>query len=270
MSGVAGVVLAAGEGRRLRPLTFERPKPLCPVGNQPLVDRAIEALHEAVPDVAVNVHHGRTAALEHLEELGDPVHVSIEAERALGTAGALGHLRPWLAGRGALVVNGDAWTSPDLAAFVDGWDGIRIRILVVGGEAFGPGSGIVASLMPWAEIKHLDATPSGLYERSWRGAAAAGTVEACAYEGPFVDCGSPVRYLGANLQAIADAGTSAIVAKDARLDGTAVIRGSVIGAGAQVAGEVSSSVIWPGARVAPSEHLHRAIRTTAGRTLLVR
>ena len=41
---VAGVVLAAGHGRRLRPLTRSAPKALCPVGNVPLVDLAMERL----------------------------------------------------------------------------------------------------------------------------------------------------------------------------------------------------------------------------------
>jgi MurNAc alpha-1-phosphate uridylyltransferase len=284
VSGVAGVVLAAGEGRRLRPLTLELPKPLCPVGNVALVDRAIAAVRRAVPAVAVNVHHGRAAMVEHLEEHADapepgdadggtphdPVHVSLEAERALGTAGALGHLRPWLAGRAALVVNADAWAAPDLASFVEGWDQERIRILVVGADPFGPRSRIVASLMPWPAIKPLEAVPSGLYEQVWRDAAAAGAIETCAYDGPFVDCGSPATYLAANLLAIAERGTSTIIAGDAQIDAEAVIHDSVVGAGASIAGAVSSSVIWPGARVHASERLDRAIRTPRGRTLLVR
>jgi NDP-sugar pyrophosphorylase family protein len=56
---LAGVVLAAGAGTRLRPLTDLRPKALCPVGDRPLVDWAIEAVGDAVERVAVNVHHGR-------------------------------------------------------------------------------------------------------------------------------------------------------------------------------------------------------------------
>ena len=46
--------------------------------------------------------------------------------------------------------------------------------------------------------------------------------------------------------------------------------GSVIGAGAQVEGEVEESVVWPGARVRAGEHLRRAIRTDAGTTVLIR
>src|SRR3954469_6391145 len=90
---MAGVVLAAGAGSRLRPLTLVRPKPLCPVGGVPLVDLALARLAPVGGERAVNVHHGREAMEAHLR---GRVHLSVERERALGTAGALGALRDWL------------------------------------------------------------------------------------------------------------------------------------------------------------------------------
>src|SRR5688500_9870847 len=51
-----GVVLAAGEGRRLRPLTELLPKPLCPVANRPLFDIALERVRTVADLVAANVH----------------------------------------------------------------------------------------------------------------------------------------------------------------------------------------------------------------------
>ena len=56
---LAGVVLAAGAGDRLSPLTRHLPKALCPVGMSPLVDHAIGRVRSATTDVAVNVHYGR-------------------------------------------------------------------------------------------------------------------------------------------------------------------------------------------------------------------
>ncbi|HEU4350181.1 MAG TPA: sugar phosphate nucleotidyltransferase, partial [Actinoplanes sp.] len=50
--GVCAVILAAGEGRRLRPLTERLPKALCPVGNLPLLDHALRRVDGL--DVAVN------------------------------------------------------------------------------------------------------------------------------------------------------------------------------------------------------------------------
>ena len=58
------------------------------------------------------------------------VHRSWEAPDALGTAGALGALRPWIDGRGALVVNADSWSDADLSVLTDGWDGRRVRVLM--------------------------------------------------------------------------------------------------------------------------------------------
>ena len=57
---LAAVVLAAGAGTRLRPLTDILPKALCPVDNVALVDLAIDRVRPLTQRIAVNVHHGRT------------------------------------------------------------------------------------------------------------------------------------------------------------------------------------------------------------------
>jgi NDP-sugar pyrophosphorylase family protein len=246
--GVAGVVLAAGAGTRLRPLTRLRPKALCPVGGVPLVDLAIARVRPAVGEVAVNVHHGRAALEAHLSTR--PVHVSVEAEEALGTAGALGHLRRWLDGRPALVVNADAWCPGDLVAFVDGWDGERIRLLVVGDDALTPTSSIAGALMPPWCLEGLSPEPSGLYEAAWADAQERGRVDVVRHDGPFVDCGTPAQYLAANLAATGGE--------------------SVVGEGAVVAGTIDRTVVWPNAVVWPGEHLHDAIRADDRMTVLVR
>src|SRR5205823_1095501 len=87
---LAAVVLAAGAGTRLRPLTWLRPKALCPVENVPLVDLAVGWARTATGAVAVNVHHGRAALESHL---AGRVHLSIEEPEALGTAGGVGRRR---------------------------------------------------------------------------------------------------------------------------------------------------------------------------------
>src|SRR3954471_155012 len=103
---LAGIVLAAGAGTRLRPLTELRPKALCPVNNVPLVDLALARVAAATADMAVNAHHGRATLQTHI---GDRAHLSIEEPEALGTAGALGQLRDWIDRRPVLVTNADAW-----------------------------------------------------------------------------------------------------------------------------------------------------------------
>jgi NDP-sugar pyrophosphorylase family protein len=245
VDSVAGVVLAAGDGRRLRPLTRVRPKPLCPVANTPLVDLAIDRARSVTDSIAVNLHHFRAELEAHL---GHRVHSSVETEPGLGTAGALGLLRGWIDGRPTLVLNADAWCPGPVDHLLRGWDGATIRILVVGDDEFGPRSLVAGALMPWVDVAPLEPTPSGLYERSWRQAAA--RIETVRHDGPFIDCGTPARYLAANLAASGG--------------------DSVIGHGADVQGEVRRSVVWPGARVHPGEVLVDAIRYGRVSTVLVR
>jgi NDP-sugar pyrophosphorylase family protein len=151
-NSLAGVVLAAGAGTRLRPLTRLRPKPLCPVGNEPLVDHALARLGTITDSLAVNVHHGRRQIEAHLD---GRVHLSVEEARPLGTAGALAHLRDWIAGRAVAVVNSDAWAPGDLGALMTGWDGERPRVLVAGDGVFRAGAPIVASVLPWSVVRGL-------------------------------------------------------------------------------------------------------------------
>lgn len=260
---VVGVILAAGAGTRLQPLTHLRPKAMCPVANRPLVDWALERAGTArLQRLAVNVHHGRQSLEAHLHririhdgglgapQVDVPLHVSVEEQQALGTAGALGHLRPWIDGSGTLVLNADAWSPGSLAGFVDGWDGERVRLLVAGGDRLEPTSKVAAALMPWSEVSGLDARPTGLYETSWRSADAAGRLEVVRYDGPFVDCGTPAQYLAANLQAS---------------DGA-----SVVEPGALVEGTLDECVVWAGGVVGPGEHLRHAIRLAGSLTVLVR
>src|SRR5688500_8894369 len=114
---LAAIVLAAGGGTRLRRLTLEQAKARGPVGGEPPLDMAVRRVAGVVgagPAVlAVNAHDRAAQLVAHL---GDRATVSVEAPRALGTAGAVAALRPWLDGRPALVVNADAWHTADLAA----------------------------------------------------------------------------------------------------------------------------------------------------------
>lgn len=263
---LAAVVLAAGSGTRLRPLTLVRPKALCPVGGVPLVDAAIARARTVADAVAVNVHAGRDQMVAHLHDRRG-VRLSIEEGQALGTAGALGRLRPWIAGRPALVLNADAWCQADLGPFVAEWDGVRIRLLVVGDRAFHPRARIAATLMPWSEIAGFEPVPSGLYETSWRAAHAAGALDVVGYHGDFVDCGTPRDYLRANLLAAAGAG-GRIIGTGSSVTGT--VDASVVGAGCRVAGHIERTVVWDGCTVGPAEHLVDAIRIDGDRTVLVR
>ena len=246
-------MLAAGAGTRLRPLTLLRPKPLCPVGDRPLLDWALGSLEPVVGEVAVNVHHDREQIEAHLASRAasdsPPTHLSLEADEPLGTAGAVGRLRGWLAGRHVLVANGDTWHRADLRRLVEGWDGERVRVLTPTPGPFGPRSGVIASLLPWSHAQRLLAEPSGLWEVVWAGELADGRLEAVHDPAIAVDCGTPAQYLRANLEWSGGA--------------------SVVGEGAVVEGTIERSVVWPGSHVGEHEHLVDAIRA-GERTVLVR
>ena len=262
------IVLAAGAGRRLAPLTDLRPKPLCPVGNRALLDLALERVAPLGAPVAVNLHHGAATIRAHLVNGGrDDVHLSEEQPEALGTAGAVGALRGWLDGRDVVIVNADTWAPGDLTPFVTGWDRSHPSVLVHGADSFGPRVGVVASLLPWAEARRLEPVPTGLYEVVWRRCHEAGGLDAERHDGPFVDCGTPTDYLEANLAAAVLAGGPVIDPTATVIGDGAVVGRSVVGAGAVVEGRVEDSVVWPGARVGPDEVLMRSVRASAALTL---
>ena len=113
------VVLCAGEGRRLRPYTGRRPKPLMPLLNVPLVQHQLAALQRAgVERVALNAWHLAPQIVEFAES--DPVpglalHVAVEP-RLLGTGGGLANLRGWLQPEPLLLLAGDIVADFDFAA----------------------------------------------------------------------------------------------------------------------------------------------------------
>lgn len=190
---LAGLVLAAGRGRRLRPLTDHVPKPLLPVGGTTLLDAALARIGALIPvspqTVAVNAHWLADQIVVHVD---GRVHVSVEQPEALGTAGAVGALHDWLHGRDVLIVNSDAWYdgAVDLAGFVEGWDGRRPRLCVVQDSARADFGGkwrfAGISLLPGAVAAGLEPTPSGLYETVWSKVE----VDLVPTDATFVDCGT--------------------------------------------------------------------------------
>ncbi|KIR62064.1 nucleotidyl transferase [Micromonospora haikouensis] len=273
---VCAVVLAAGEGTRLRPLTERLPKALCPVGNVPLLDRALARLAglglAGPARVAVNACYLGEQVVAHV---GDRAHLSVEPGAPLGTAGGVANLRDWIAGRGVLVGNADAYLAdpaadpgPDIAALLAGWDGKTVRLL--GQPAADPAApGTFSghrftgfSLLPWRLVRGLAEEPGDLVRAVWRPAEAAGALTVVPYAGTFYDTGTPADYLAANLHA---AGGGNLVDPTATVTGRC--REAVVGAGATVRGEVTRSVLWPGAEVAVGEHLTGVVRVAGGLTV---
>ncbi|MEV6599363.1 sugar phosphate nucleotidyltransferase [Actinoplanes sp. NPDC051346] len=282
-AAVAAVILAAGEGQRLRPLTSLVPKALCPVGNVALLDRALARLAGlglgGPSTVAVNAAYLADQVVAHV---GERARLSVEPDGPVGTSGGVARLRGWIDGRGVLVGNADAYLADplrepgkDIAAMLDGWGGDTVRMLtkpVLPGDTGGFGGRRFAgfSLLPWRYVRDLSPEFSDLVRTVWRPAEAAGQLELIAYEGAYLDTGTPATYLAANLHAagvdvdLGDGSTRTPRRGDGLVSQGATVTGSaddsVVGAGAVVAGRVRRCVIWPGARVAADEDLFEIVR----------
>jgi MurNAc alpha-1-phosphate uridylyltransferase len=104
-----GMVLAAGRGERLRPLTDTLPKPLVPVLGRPLLDHSIDRLAAAgVARVVVNVHHLGEQIAEHLKDRKAPEIVISHEATALETGGGVTQALPLLGTAPFFAVNGDS------------------------------------------------------------------------------------------------------------------------------------------------------------------
>jgi MurNAc alpha-1-phosphate uridylyltransferase len=112
------MILAAGRGERMRPLTDHTPKPLLCVGGKPLIVWHLERLAQAgFSEVVINHAHlgGQIeAALGHGSQWGLSIHYSAESV-ALETAGGIANALPLLGDAPFLVVNGDTYTDIDFA-----------------------------------------------------------------------------------------------------------------------------------------------------------
>jgi MurNAc alpha-1-phosphate uridylyltransferase len=112
MTAMRAMILAAGRGERMRPLTDTCPKPLLPVGGRPLIAWHLERLAAAgLRDVVIN-HAWLGHQIEHA--LGDGAAWGLRIRHApetvaLETAGGIAAVLPWLGEAPFLVVNADVW-----------------------------------------------------------------------------------------------------------------------------------------------------------------
>jgi len=113
------MILAAGRGERMRPLTDHTPKPLLIVHDKPLIVWHIERLKKAGFSQLVINHAHLGEQIEHALGNGSAFGVSIAyspEETALETGGGIAHALPLLGEQPFLVVNGDVWTDINYAA----------------------------------------------------------------------------------------------------------------------------------------------------------
>jgi mannose-1-phosphate guanylyltransferase len=277
------MVLAAGMGTRLRPLTEELPKPLVPVGDRPALAHVLDRLASAgFGRVVVNAHHGP----EPMERfVGERTGVALSNERdLLGTAGGVAHAAPLLGPGEVLIWNADILVDLDPAALVAahaagppreatlvvqprppgggsvGLDGegrvVRLRRERFGGETSGGeflGIHVLGEGLR-ARLPVRGCLVGDLYIPALRAGA---RLQSFVWDerARFFDIGSVATYLEANLAWLESRGlaswTAAGTRAPARIAAGVALDRAVVGEGASVAGEgtLERCVIWPGASV---------------------
>ena len=114
------LILAAGEGTRLRPLTLDRPKPMLPIAGRPLLEHTIEWLRShGIAEIAINLHHQPQTIVEHFGDgsrFGVQITYSHE-DPILGTAGAAKRLQQFFDAT-FVVIYGDVLTDLNLAELI--------------------------------------------------------------------------------------------------------------------------------------------------------
>ncbi|WP_295895215.1 nucleotidyltransferase family protein [uncultured Bartonella sp.] len=131
------MVLAAGLGTRMRPLTFKTPKPLVKIAGRSLLNRALDALEKVgVEEAVVNVHYLADSIESHVESRKKP-HVTISDERAelLDSAGGVVKALSLLGDNPFFVLNADTfWVDhgePTLQAMADVFDPEKMDMLLM-------------------------------------------------------------------------------------------------------------------------------------------
>lgn len=131
------MVLAAGFGTRMRPLTDVRPKPLVPVAGKALLDHVLDRLADAsVARGIVNVHYLADQIIAHVAARTAPrITISDERDAILGTGGGVVRALPLLGNTPFFHLNSDTlWidgTRPNLARLADSFDPARMDALLL-------------------------------------------------------------------------------------------------------------------------------------------
>ncbi|HUP45505.1 MAG TPA: sugar phosphate nucleotidyltransferase [Thermoanaerobaculia bacterium] len=253
------MILAAGYGTRLRPLTFAKPKPMVPICNRPLIGYAVERfLSFGVNEIVVNVHHLPDAIERYLtKEYGDDCrfHFSYEAE-ILGTGGGVRKVRAILEnGDDFFLVNGDTIQFPpyeqlmDVRRALDAVAALTLRHPPRGDRftsvwyengaitGFGQGSGeplmfsgshlISSRIFGYLPDKEFSGIVDEVYMPliASKKEPVAGVVD----DGPWFDIGTPQRYI-----------TAASAVLDMTLDGSMAVASNSKIAGDSVVHETAS------------------------------
>lgn len=207
------MILAAGKGERMRPLTLHTPKPLLPVAGKPLIEYHIERLVAAGCRELVINHAWLGEQIE--QALGDGsrwgVFIQYSAEtEPLETGGGIRRALPLLGDEPFILVNGDVWTDYDFSVLPRQLDGLAHLVLVNNPEHHPQGDFLLQDDRVLTEGQGQRLTYSGIAVLSpqlladceqgafklaplLRVAMTAGAVSGEHYGGRWLDVGTPER-----------------------------------------------------------------------------
>ena len=282
-----GMILAAGLGTRLRPITHTLPKPMVPLCNRPLIAWAVESfLAAGVRDLIVNLHYLPEPIERHLREQyagKADFHFSFEQE-ILGTGGAIRRVRPQLEKEEAFfLVNGDTVQFPR-------WDALRgalgnhlaaltlryppandrfTPVFLDNGRVTGFGKGDGEALMFAGShlistriFRYLpDEDEFGIVDRVYQPLldAATESLAGIVDRGLWFDIGTLQRYVGASREFLAAMVRGELPPTDgSHLEGHSLVhdsaRGpatrSIVGARSIIEGAASDSIVWDDCTIA--------------------
>jgi NDP-sugar pyrophosphorylase family protein len=292
-----GMILAAGYGERLWPLTADRTKPALPVLGKPLVGYVAEYLaHHGVDDIVVNLHHRPESVRSslgdgsrfgvHLEYIHEPV--------ILGTSGALDNARDYFTSETFVVINGKIITDIDLTAALETHrrtGALATLILkknlarerfsvvetsdgkVIGFSGMPRPDGDVALMFTGIQIlepRIFEYIPRGVFSHSttevYPPAIARGeTIAAHVAEGKWRELSTLRRYLDISLALLKEKDLDVFAGRDTKVGEGAVVRDCVLWDNVVVEGSalVSRSVIGDGVSVRAGERFEDAVVVSA-------
>ena len=256
------LVLTAGLGTRLRPLTDVRAKPAIPVAGEPMIRRIIRWLaSHGADDLVLNLHHRPhtlTSSVGDGGGLGARVRYSWEHPRVLGSAGGPRQALPLIDADPFVIVNGDTLTDVSLATLADAHAtfGGLVTLALVPNHGFDRYGGVtldddgrvtgfvrrgpaaagsyhfigvqIAQATAFAVLPANEPASSigGVYDALVR--AQPGSVRGLVCDAAFWDVGTAEDYWRTSLAFSADAGVSPGIGDRARIDGSARITRSIL------------------------------------------
>lgn len=216
------MLLAAGLGTRMRPITDHTPKPLVKVGGKSLIDYTLDHLAAAkVPRAVVNVHHLAPLLVNHLKQRAAPVvTISDETAALLDTGGGVVKALPMLGNAPFFVFNCDAIITDGKTPMIDqlnsAWDDKTLDVLMLvhpratahgfdGAGDFFVENGLMRRRSTAAEAPYVYAGAYILHPRAlagetptpfsmnriWDRAIAAGRMRAVIHDGVWYHVGTP-------------------------------------------------------------------------------